>query len=129
MAAERAFLHRLVDVAFHVLLDATTLVLAEAKVLNNSDCLAGETQGERLYIPLFGSVLFVEARKTIDKRYATRIGNGAQRASRTIRVARKTTPIMTAALRLQTAPIPKYTLLSGCHCWATGWCCIAAKNT
>ena len=22
-----------------------------------------------------------------------------------------------------------YTLLSGCHCWATRWCCIAAKNT
>ena len=39
-----------------------TLLLAEAKVLYNSDCLEGETQGERLY--QFGSTLFVEARET-----------------------------------------------------------------
>ena len=42
-----------------------TLLLAEAKVLYNSDCLVGETQGERLYqfgLYQFGSTLFVEAR-------------------------------------------------------------------
>ena len=38
------------------------LLLAEAKVVDNSDCLAGEAQGERLY--QFGSTLFVEARET-----------------------------------------------------------------
>ena len=35
-----------------------TLPLAEVKVLDNSDCLARETQGEHLYL------LFVEARET-----------------------------------------------------------------
>ena len=68
-AAESASLHRLVDVAFHIMLDGydyvfhvTALVLTEVKVLDNCDCLMGETQGEHLY--LFGSVLFVEGRET-----------------------------------------------------------------
>ena len=38
------------------------LLLAVAKILDNSDCLAGETQDEHLYP--FGSTLFVEARET-----------------------------------------------------------------
>ena len=38
------------------------LLLTEAKILDNSDCLTGETQNEHLY--QFGSTLFVEARET-----------------------------------------------------------------